>query len=107
MPGLLDKDFEDHGDENMHQRMTMATVIIPMIEHRRDVELPSNVPIKQLSKLILKGLSKESDLILSDWGEASIEISQPGQEWRLLDGESTLENASVLDGAYLRVNPKA
>ncbi|MDQ0110663.1 EsaB/YukD family protein [Paenibacillus harenae] len=91
----------------MGQHRTMATVVVPVMEYRRDMELPSNVPVRQLSTLIAHGITKETESAFINGWEEFIELRQQGEEWKTLDPERTLEEQSVYDGAYLRVHPKA
>lgn len=79
---------------------TIVTVILESSGQRRDMDLPGDIPLKQLGERISAALDER---FVSE-GEFRFERSEDGQEWELMEAERTLDEAGILDGCYIRVS---
>ncbi|MFB9324469.1 EsaB/YukD family protein [Paenibacillus aurantiacus] len=80
---------------------TVVTVIAMPSGREIDLELPSDLPLHQLSPAIVASLGDdvpvEADLALR------LSISEYGHSWSDVNPELTLQQAGVIDGMYMRV----
>ncbi len=81
---------------------TLITVLTEPAGNQKDLELPSDMPLERVGKLIIKGLDDDMGLLFEN-GRMAFHHSTGDGQWSLLDGTQTLKDASVLDGSFLRI----
>ncbi|MEF2969298.1 EsaB/YukD family protein [Paenibacillus sp. M1] len=81
---------------------TVLTLTIESTGRFADLELPGDVPLREVLQRILPGLE--------EWGpypfiekEFHYFISSGDQHWKPVDISCTLDELKVTDGAYLRI----
>lgn len=80
---------------------TVVTVITMPSGKETDLELPSALPLNQLSPAILAGLGEQlpegKNIVLR------LSVSEYGHQWSDVEPRLTLEEAGITDGMYMRV----
>ncbi len=79
---------------------SLLTVQIASTEKQQDMELPSNMPLEELGKLILLSMDELLDGTESLYYEASIGDG----EWRTLNSFQSLTENNVMDGSILKLD---
>ncbi|WP_435924036.1 hypothetical protein [Paenibacillus sp. DYY-L-2] len=84
---------------------TLLTLMIESTGRSLDLELPGDVPIREVLERVLPGLE--------EWGpypfmekECQFLISGGDQRWKTIDISRTLNELEVLDGSYFRIEKK-
>ncbi|MFC4102170.1 EsaB/YukD family protein [Paenibacillus xanthanilyticus] len=80
---------------------TVVTVIAMPSGKEFDLELPSDLPLRQLSSALLasvgEALPEEAEL------SVRLSVSEYGHSWSDIDPGLTLQEAGVVDGMFMRV----
>lgn len=81
---------------------SLITLIIDASGRTADIELPDNVPLRELLEPMLKGMNEWLSLHFQA-EEFNLLISDDGIEWRSISIEQTLEQLQIVDGHYIRL----
>ncbi len=76
----------------------IATVTNEERSFEQDMELPSGMPVSELSRQILMILKEIYEDIFSQWRSCTLEYSS-----RILNGDDTLVKAGAFDGSIIIV----
>ncbi|WP_166244902.1 EsaB/YukD family protein [Paenibacillus turpanensis] len=79
------------------RKVVVTLMLDESSEEYIDLELPAEVPVERVTRLIASGLP-----IPAAVEGAVLDAKAVGEDWRELPADWTLTNAGVRDGSYLR-----
>ncbi len=84
---------------------TMLTLIIESSGRSVDLELPGEVPLREVLAKVLPGLEEWGPYPFTDT-EFQYLISNGDQRWKPIDPGRTLNELEIMDGSYIRLEKR-